>query len=129
MAGRILLDTNAIIAIIAKDAAVAATLASFQAGLVSAVSMGELYYGAEKSARKQANLLTLERFSQTVRILPCGKPTAVVYGQLKHQLAAKGRPIPDNDLWIAAVAVQHGLALISRDAHFDAVSGLTRVAW
>ena len=58
-------------------------------------------------------------------ILVCDTETARQYGRIKVELRRKGRPIPENDMWIAAVALQHGLTLATRDAHFDAIDGLT----
>lgn len=55
--------------------------------------------------------------------------TSVFYAEIRTDLKRQGRPIPENDLWIAALARQHGLAVLSRDAHFDAVAGLTRLSW
>ena len=62
-------------------------------------------------------------------MLPCDLGTAAAYGQIKDELRLKGRPIPENDVWIAAVARQHGLILASRDDHFRSVDGLAVEAW
>jgi tRNA(fMet)-specific endonuclease VapC len=55
--------------------------------------------------------------------------TAKHYAQIRHVLRVKGRPIPENDIWIAAVAIQYGLILLTRDAHFQAVDGLSLKSW
>ncbi|TDA70360.1 MAG: type II toxin-antitoxin system VapC family toxin [Clostridia bacterium] len=55
--------------------------------------------------------------------------TAYYYGQVKAQLKVKGHPIPENDIWIAAAALQHGLTLVSRDTHFKPIEGLSLEAW
>ena len=62
-------------------------------------------------------------------VLACDAATAATYGEIKATLRAKGSPIPENDLWIAALAQQHDLTLASRDAHFDVAPGLVRVDW
>ena len=62
-------------------------------------------------------------------VLACDAETAQHYGQIKNRLRAKGRPLPENDIWIAALALQHGLILVSRDAHFNEIAGLSVVAW
>ncbi len=58
-----------------------------------------------------------------------GVDTALNYGQIKNELRSKGKPIPENDVWIAALAIQHGLTLLSRDPHFQNVSNLVVEAW
>jgi predicted nucleic acid-binding protein len=63
------------------------------------------------------------------RVLVVDKGTAEEYVEVRDQLKRKGRPIPGNDLWIAALARQHTLPLLSRDRHFDFVSGLERIGW
>jgi tRNA(fMet)-specific endonuclease VapC len=62
-------------------------------------------------------------------VLGCDAVTAQQYGRIKNDLRSKGRPIPENDIWIAAVAVQHGLTVVSRDDHFAEVTDLPREVW
>jgi tRNA(fMet)-specific endonuclease VapC len=62
-------------------------------------------------------------------VLGCDTATARQYGRIKNALRARGRPIPDNDIWIAAIALQHDLTLLSRDRHFGAVAGLVVETW
>ena len=88
--------------------------------------MGELLYGARHSSNPAANLERVASFVAAIVVLPCDEATAQVYARVKQALRAKGRPIPDNDLWIASAAMQHGLALVHRDAHFDEIEGLER---
>lgn len=128
MSGDALLDANAVIGLFNKDPQATAVIRSVNAYLPSIV-VGELFYGAFKSARVAQNLARVQKFLPSAVELVCDHDTGEHYGRIKNSLRAAGSPIPDNDLWIAAIALQHGLALISRDAHFDAVSGLTRVAW
>jgi len=70
------------------------------------------------------NTERLKRFSTTLMLLPCDAGTAVQFGEIKSGLRRKGRPIPDNDIWIAAIARQHGLKVVSRDSHFTEVDNL-----
>ena len=58
--------------------------------------------------------------------LPCDFDTARLYGRIKAELRRKGKPIPENDIWIAAAAIQYGLTLVTRDRHFDFIDGLSR---
>lgn len=62
-------------------------------------------------------------------ILPVDETTAETYSQVRDELRQKGRPIPENDIWISALARQHGLPVVSQDGHFDEVPELRRVEW
>ena len=71
----------------------------------------------------------LEDFIRDTVSVPCDDDTARVYGEIKSALRRKGRPIPDNDIWIAAAAMQHTLSLVSRDEHFASIERLNLVRW
>jgi tRNA(fMet)-specific endonuclease VapC len=129
MSGKYLLDTNIVIALFANDQAVMTALGLADEIFIPGPVIGELYYGAEKSGRTQANLARLEQFITSNTILPCTEITAKQYGRLKNELRQKGRPIPENDLWIAALAVEHNLTLVSRDQHFQHLEGLVLETW
>ncbi len=129
MAGRLLLDTNAVIALLSADPAVRSRLADVDEVFVPVVVVGELLFGALKSSRPEENVRTIEEFAAAAALLSCDVDTARHYGALKTRLRAVGNPIPENDLWIAAVSRQHDLTLLSRDAHFSAVEGLACESW
>ncbi len=129
MTGKVLLDTNIVIALFAQEAAVQEALLADVEVFVPSIVLRELYYGARKSARSEENLTRIEDFASSVAVLSCDENTARMYGRLKDKLRARGRPIPENDLWIAALARQHGLTLATRDAHFDEVEQLSVAAW
>jgi tRNA(fMet)-specific endonuclease VapC len=129
MSGRYLLDTNIIIALWANDALVRHELAAAGEVFVPIIVLGELYYGAQKSAWSATNIARIEDFAARSSMLVCGLTTAQQYGECKNALRAKGRPIPENDLWIAAVALQYSLTLATRDDHFKEIDGLTTVKW
>jgi len=126
-----LLDTSVVIAAIGQEPAVTASLQALPASslFLSATVLGELVYGALLSSRAGKNLTTLTDFAAAANTLPCDAATARLYGEIKAQLKRIGRPIPENDIWIAAVARQHSLTLITRDAHFEHVAGLSRERW
>lgn len=63
------------------------------------------------------------------RALSIDVETARYYGEIRHELRLDGRPIPQNDVWIAALALQHRLPVLSRDTHFDSVEGVERISW
>jgi len=124
MNGRALLDTNAVIALFAGEPAVVEMIAGKTAVFLCVPVVGELRYGALASARVEQNLARLDEFATAVAVLPCDTECAMFYSGVKFDLRKKGRPIPENDVWIAAIARQHKLSLISRDTHFQEIDGL-----
>lgn len=124
MAGNLLLDTSAVIELFNEDPAAMQTVANAPAVSVSAITLGELLYGAERSNFRSENIAEINEFASSIAILSCDVETASHYGFIKHLLRKKGKPLPENDVWIAAVARQHRLTLLTRDAHFKEVSGL-----
>ena len=128
MPGRVLLDTNVIIAFFSGEKAVSKQFTESEV-FVSSTVLGELYYGARKSAHATANLAKIDQFAAAVQVLSCDVVTAQLYGQIRDRLRLKGRPIPENDIWIAAAAIQHGLTLATRDDHFKEVDGLPIKNW
>lgn len=129
MSGKCLLDTNIVIALFANEAAVKDNLARTDEVFIPSVVVGELCYGAYKSARAKENLSRIDDFASSSLVLGCDTETARVYGEIKNNLRLKGRPLPENDIWIAAIAVQHDLTLISRDAHFNEIENLKVDIW
>lgn len=129
MNGSFLLDTNIIIAIFAEEPQVQDALDQASRVFIPSIAIGELCFGAKKSRKVEENLLRLKRFIAGNEILECDVETAFLYGEIKNVLRLKGNPIPDNDSWIAAIAIQHDLILVTRDAHFRAVENLQCVAW
>ncbi len=96
---------------------------------VPTIVLGELFFGAAKSSRPTENQFIVERFATGRSILVCGLDVAREYGRVKDRLRARGRPIPENDIWIAATAKHHGMILVTRDRHFQEVAGLETVDW
>lgn len=129
MPGRYLLDTNAVIDLFAQNAELTAKLEAAEAIFLSTVVLGEMYFGAEKSHRVAENHARLESFAAECTVLAPDMAVAREYGRVKESLKSRGRPIPENDVWIAATALAHGLAVLSRDQHFDAVEGLECETW
>jgi tRNA(fMet)-specific endonuclease VapC len=129
MNGRYLLDTNIVIALFAEDKAIKDNLGEAGEVFVPSIAIGELCYGARKSARASENLARIDEFAANNVVLGCDTETARRYGDVKNALRIKGRPIPENDIWIAAVALQHGLTLVTRDMHFGEIESLSIAAW
>ena len=128
MSGRFLLDTNIVIALINDEPGAVSRFAGIVASVPLAV-IGELNYGARSSARAVENLERVEQFVASTSILLPDLDTASWYGQVRHALRVKGRPLPENDMWIAALARQHDLTLVSRDAHFREVDAMKLESW
>ena len=129
MNGEYLLDTNIIIALFASDAAVIVHLRAADEVYIPVIAVGELYYGAYKSRRINDNLGRIDEFILRNTAIACDASTARYYGKLKNELRQLGQPIPENDIWIAALAMQHNLVLASRDRHFEAIPDLTLTTW
>jgi tRNA(fMet)-specific endonuclease VapC len=129
MSGRFLLDTNVVIAIFARDSSVLQYVGEADEVFLPAIVVGELHYGAQKSARVEENVERIIELASETTVLACDADTARHYGTIKNRLRAKGKPIPENDIWIAAVALQHGLELASRDPHFKEIEDLSLVVW
>jgi tRNA(fMet)-specific endonuclease VapC len=115
--GDVLLDTTVVVAHLRGVTTVSQRLAETQTRYLPTVALGELHYGVHRSARPDENLRLLERWLRVAVLLSVTPATAGHYGRLKDQLARAGTPIPENDLWIAAVALEHGLPVATRDAH------------
>lgn len=96
---------------------------------VPVIVVGELLYGAAKSARSLENAQSVLDFAQAVSLLDVSRSTAQAYVSIKDALRRKGRPIPENDIWIAAIAKEHGLTIVTRDPHFAEVDGLKVENW
>lgn len=129
MTGEVLLDTTVAVAHLRGVAVVSQRLAAAQTRYLPTVALGELYYGVQRSAHPEENRQRMERWLQTVVLVPVGGASAQHYGMLKQHLAQAGTPIPENDLWIAAIALEHGWPLATRDAHFERVPDLTVEDW
>lgn len=128
MDGRFLLDTNIAIAFLTADETLQ-RLGTASELYISTIAMGELFYGALSSTKIEENTQRLVEFFRDAVSVPCDDGTARMYGEVKLSLRKKGRPIPDNDIWIAASAIQHSLTLVTRDEHFHSVDRLNVVRW
>lgn len=129
MNGKYLLDANIIIAMFANEIDLKEHRGKNEEIFIPVIVIGELIYGARKSSRTQENINRVNNLVQQNTILRCDLDTAFLFGEIMHRLGQKGRPIPANDAWIAAIAIQHDLILVTRDAHFQMVDNLHCVAW
>ncbi|GAB5047175.1 PIN domain-containing protein [Thermodesulfovibrio sp. TK110] len=124
MVKKFLLDTNIIIALFAGDENICKFLEKSNEIFIPVIAVGELYFGFLKSKRAKKNISVLEKFLQSNTVLYCDSMTAKFYGEIKRTLKEKGHPIPENDIWIAAIAKQYNLSLATRDNHFKFVENL-----
>lgn len=129
MNGRFLLDTNIIIALFAKDQEIHDRMAAAEEIFISCIAIGEMYFGAYKSLKIQENISRIDEFVLKNTVLSCNAETAKIYGDIKNRLKDKGRPIPENDIWLAAIAQQYGLILVTKDSHFDTIENLRIEKW
>jgi tRNA(fMet)-specific endonuclease VapC len=127
--GRFLLDTNIVIALLEGDETVLTSLDQAAEVFIPAIVIGELFFGAAKSGRPSENTLKIERFASGRAVLSCDLRVAREYGGLRQRLREKGRPLPENDVWIAATARCHELVLVTRDRHFREVENLAIAEW
>jgi len=125
--GRFLLDTSVIIAIFGGDNSVVKNMIQAIEILVPSIAIGELYYGAYRSGNVTKNLNQVGKFAVNNLILYCDINTAKEYGFIKNYLRRKGTIIPDNDIWISAIAKQYDLVLAVRDQHFVNLDDLVEV--
>jgi tRNA(fMet)-specific endonuclease VapC len=124
-----LLDTNAVIARINGDDSFDKYIEIADEIFIASIVLGELYYGARNSGRIEENLTQIEKIVMSGVVLGCNIDTARWYGRIAAQLKTIGRPIPQNDIWIAAIARQYELTMLTRDKHFENVDGLVVESW
>jgi len=125
----VILDTNAVSALLVGDSALGEVLAADQRHHLPVIVIGEYRYGLLGSNRRDPLQKLLEILIRESLVLAVDKATAENYSHVRDELRRKGRPIPENDIWIAALARQHRQPVVSRDDHFDYVTDLRRIAW
>ena len=124
-----ILDTNALSAFVDGASGVRDALRGQARAAIPVIVLGEFRYGIAASRHRAAYEAWLDAQLAHFEVLAVTEGTAVAYARLRVALKRSGRPIPANDAWIAALALQHRLPVLSRDEHFDAVAGLERVGW
>jgi tRNA(fMet)-specific endonuclease VapC len=125
----VILDTNALSAFIDGDPAIGARLSVEAQVAIPVIVIGEFRYGIHGSRYRGQYEQWLKDHLPAFEILPVTEPTTLLYARVRVSVKKLGRPIPANDAWIAALALQHRLPVMSRDEHFDAVPGLRRERW
>ena len=124
-----ILDTNALSAWAEGLASVEASFRSADRIVIPSVVLGEYYFGIRQSRHLNRYEDWLRRYLPLSEIATVTQATADVYADIRLELKRLGTPIPPNDAWIAALARQHDLPIMSNDTHFDVVDGLQRIAF
>ena len=121
------LETNVIVKLLNKDLAAISLVQKIENIFTSIVVVGELYYAAVNSAMCEANLKNFREALSCIDIIPVDDEICMSYAEIKLELKKKGKPIPDNDIWIAACAHAHGLSVATFDHHFSEISQIELV--
>jgi len=125
----VILDTNAVSAILSGDKRLERKLGTADHHHLPLIVLGEYQYGLLASRKRTKLQPLLKRLEAESVVLYPDRETADWYATIRHDLRDQGRPIPENDIWIAALARQHALEIVSRDAHFDHVTNIRRIGW
>jgi predicted nucleic acid-binding protein len=125
----LILDTNALSAAAESEPAALQVVAQADRLFVPVVVLGEYRFGIAQSKHQSVYEKWLREWVAAVNVLDVDNETTYSYASIGLELKKKGKPIPTNDLWIAALCTQHSLPLLSRDHHFDAIAGLRRIEW
>lgn len=125
----LILDTNALSAFVDGDSRLSTVIEGEPVLAIPTVVLGEYLFGIRASRHRPSYERWLQKRLPAFRVLPVGLETSGFYAQIRAELKAKGRPIPTNDVWIAALAQEFRYSLVSRDRHFDAVETLSRISW
>jgi len=124
-----ILDTNAISALLDGNTALQTVLDAADRHHLPAIALGEYRYGLKASRQRQTLEALLDELEAESFTVTLNSATARHYADIRSELKLAGHPIPENDIWIAALCRQHRLPIVSRDEHFDAVNGVQRIGW
>ena len=124
-----ILDTNAISAMAEGDTDLERILPDVPSQFIPVICLGEYRAGAIRSRARGELEKWLRELEESRRVLLVERETAKFYADIVADLRSRGCMIPMNDVWIAALALQHDLPVLSRDEHFDQVKRLRRIPW
>jgi len=125
----LILDTNALSAYLDKIPEAVEIVSEARKLAIPVVVAGEFSFGIAQSRHREVYERSLQRMLDRCTVLDIGIETARHFAAIRLELKSAGKPIPANDLWIAALSRQHAIPVMSRDSHFDFVSGLRRRTW
>ncbi len=121
---QIAIDTNIAVEILNGNTSTLQLLSQFDIIALPVTVCGELLFGAKNSGKAQSNLKKYLSFIETCQILEVKVPASIEYADIKIRLKKTGRPIPENDIWIAAICQSYDIPLLSRDGHFSYIPSL-----
>ena len=124
-----ILDTNALSAYLDRTAEAVEIVSEAPEIAIPVIVAGEFVYGISQSRHRDAYERSLQRMLDRCTVLDIEIETSRHYAAIRRELRAAGRPIPANDVWIAALSRQHAMPVMSRNSHFDSVGGLRRRTW
>ncbi|WP_299568847.1 type II toxin-antitoxin system VapC family toxin [uncultured Pedobacter sp.] len=123
------LDTNIVIEVFSGNMDIANKVNQLGDFYIPTIVLGELYIGINRVINKTKHLKKLNDFLTLCSLIDVDGNTSQHYGEITANLFKKGKPIPSNDIWIAAIAKQHNLILVTRDKHFNEIEGLSMESW
>lgn len=129
MNGKLALDTSVAVRFLNGDQAVVNQILALPIVILPTVVVGELLFGAENSSRSLQNLPRYLEFIDTCEVVNMGRETAAIYARTRLLLKRKGKPIPMNDVWIAAQCLEHGWRLVTDDSDFSYLDELVLENW
>ena len=129
MRGEIALDTSVAIQLLNGNEAVVEKVSQLSNVLLPLPVVGELLFGAENSGRPLKNLARYLQFIEVCTVVPMSRETALCYSQVRLSLKRKGKPIPENDVWIGAQSLENQWTLVTRDKHFEHIDGIQIASW
>jgi predicted nucleic acid-binding protein len=124
-----ILDTNAVSGLLEGHPTLEALLAREIRHELPVIVIGEYRYGLARSRLRRRLLPLFEQLIRESTVLPVTTATAAAYATVREALRSQGTPIPENDVWIGALAIEHHLDIVSRDTDFDQVPGIRRRTW
>jgi tRNA(fMet)-specific endonuclease VapC len=126
---KFLLDTNIITAWLKGETALADKIDKAKEIHIPIIVLGELYYGALYSTKVEKNIRDIKSITSNYNVLKVDEETTIAYGNIKAALRKKGKPIPENDIWIAAIAKRYKLIVVTRDKHFKEIESINIKSW
>jgi tRNA(fMet)-specific endonuclease VapC len=126
---RFLLDTNIIAGWLNGEVVIADKIEKAKEVHIPVIALGELYYGALCSTQVNKNIKGVQNITNCYNVLMIDEETSIAYGNIKASLRKKGTPIPENDIWIAAIAQCHELIVATRDKHFKEIKSIRIKSW
>lgn len=124
-----IVDTNALSAIAEAEPGAVAVFKEAESIAIPVIVLGEYFFGIAQSRRRLEHEAWIAHVLRTFLVLEINVETAARYAEVRLELKRAGKPIPQNDMWIAALCREHAMPVLSRDRHFESVKGLERIGW